>query len=492
MSKIRRSASVCLARARDQDDVYMVLRHGDHRAFPGTYVFPGGKVDPQDDDVEVVAGDPEVPTEEYVAAARELFEETGVLVARPRHGALDPAALRPHREALLAGQRDITDVLEALGADIDGELLVPLGVKTTPPFHPMRFRNRFFMALLPPGQEPEVIPGELERGDWFTPTEAVQRWEAAGIQIAPPMLMMLERWGARSAAEALPDLRGFDDATFAGVPLRIRFSPEVILFPGRTPTLPPATHTNTLLVGADRLLVVDPATDDPEDQRKLRVLLDQLAAEGRQVEAVVLTHHHVDHVGAVGDVVAHTGAPVWAHGETAARLPDVEVARLLEDGEVLDLGAGGEVEVLHTPGHAPGHVCLHQRKFDALIAGDMVSTSSTILVEPHDGDLGLYLASLERLKAVGSRILYPSHGDPSPNPRKTLEYFLRHRKMRLEKSFDALDQAPRDLDALLPVVYDDKPQEIWPLARGSLEACLLHLEATGRAARREGGWVATR
>lgn len=491
MSKIRRSASVVLAEGWESDRVYLALRHLEHRAFPGTYVFPGGKVDPADADVPVRDADPAVPREEYVAAARELLEETGVLVAVPRSGGrIDPARLDAPRRSLLDRTGDFRAILAELDAEIDGSLLVPLGVKTTPPFHPVRFRNRFFMAVLPAGQEPTVIPGELERGDWFRAADAVDRFESTEIRLAPPILLLLEAWGARGARAALPDLRGFDDATFADRPIRIRFSPEIVLFPGRTPTLPPATHTNTYVLGKDRLLVVDPATPDPKDQAKLALLLEEMTGEGARVEAVVLTHHHPDHIQATRLVQEAHGVPLWAHAETAALLPEEYVVdRALEDGDVLDLGEGGEVEVLHTPGHAPGHVCLFQRKFDGLIAGDMISTASTIVIDPPEGDLRLYMESLARLRALGARQLYPAHGDPVPHVRRTLDYFLAHRLGRLEKVAASLAPAARDLDALVPLAYDDVKPEVFPIAKRSLLASLLFLEEDGRARREGDAWA---
>lgn len=493
MGTVRRSASVLLARSWSSSEVYLVLRGLEQRAFPGTYVFPGGKIDPEDRQVAVRARDPQVEPEAYVAAARELLEEVGVLPAARRGGGPLPAeGLARARVALLEGERPFRELLRDLDAEIDGEMLVPLGEKTTPPFHPQRFRNRFFMAVLPEGQRPEVHPGELDSGGWFEVEAAVAAFGRGEMLLSPPILLLCEAWGGLPARQALPSLRGFSDQALAHRPLRIRFSPEVILFPGKTPTLPPATHTNTYLVGAERLLVVDPATDDPEDQAKLHMLLDELATEGKRIEAIVLTHHHVDHVGAVEAVRTWTGAPVWGHALTAERMPGTRFDRLLEDGETVNLGGGGDVTFVHTPGHAAGHLCLFQEKFQSLIAGDMVSTASTILIDPRDeGDMAQYLASLEKLLALGARVLHPAHGDSYPRADRLLQRFLDHRRMRADRALAALAE-PRTMDQLVPVVYDDTPPETWPLAAISLEATLIQLEREGRVRRTPGpGWAAT-
>lgn len=484
MKLLKTSASVMLVRSWDSPETYLVLRGATQRVFPSTYVFPGGKVDPADAGVPVRERDPAVPAEDYVAVARELFEETGVLVAARTDGRpLDPSPLPIRRVALLEGETTFRAVLAGLGAEIDGRMLAPLGVKTTPPFHPARFKNRFFLAVLPPGQEPSVLPGELDRGDWMTPRTALARFDSGEIFVAPPVLLLLEILGERAPGSALADLAGFDDACFEDRPIRIRFSPEIVLFPGKTPTLPPATHTNTVIVGADRLLVVDPATNHEPDRKKLLMLLDELGAEGRRVEAVVLTHHHIDHVGSTEHVVHHTRAPLWGHPATAAELPELAFDRLIEDDEVVDLGAGGRIRFLHTPGHAPGHLCLWQEKFSALVAGDMVSTASTILIDPPEGDMALYVRNLERLRALGGRIIYPSHGNPVPDAGAILDHFLAHRREREAKILAALSPSPQGIAELVSTAYADTPIEAHPLAARSLLATLLKLEAEGRARR---------
>ncbi len=493
MKKVRRSASVLLARDWDSPDVYLVLRGIDQRAFPGTWVFPGGRIDSADASVPVLSQDPAIPAEAYAAAARELLEETGVLVALgPNQTPLDPTLLPAHREALLTRTSDLKSVLEDLNATLDGTHLVPLGEKTTPPFHPRRYQNRFFMAVLPQGQTPTIQKGELEEGRWFAAHQAAHEFELGKLLLSPPILLLCETWGNRSAKEALADLQAFDDAAFQDMPIRIRFSPDVILFPGKTATLPPATHTNTYFLGRERLLLIDPATEDESDLPKLKRLVEILAAEGRTIEAIVLSHHHVDHIGSAQALKDFTGAPLWAHKETANRLPHLEFDRFLEDGETHDLGESGTIRFLLTPGHAPGHICLYQEKHRALLAGDMISTASTIVIDPHDsGDLNQYLESLRKLKDLNALVIHPSHGDAYPDANRILQKFLDHRQAREDKIVAALTPAAQSLDQLVARAYQDTPEHIWPLAKISLEAGLIKLSQDGRAEKQAQGWVRT-
>ncbi|MBI4863100.1 MAG: MBL fold metallo-hydrolase [Candidatus Riflebacteria bacterium] len=471
----------------EADEVYLVFRAPTHRAFPWTYVFPGGRIDPSDREVEVLDPEGACP-HDYVAAARELFEEVGVLPAVRRCGGpVDPGELPALRRALLAGELSFSRVMSALGAVVDGRTLLPLGVKTTPRFFDVRFRNRFFLAVLPEGQEPAVVPGELESGLWIRADEAVRRFEAGDLPLVPPVLGLLEILAGHRPDQSLERLRQYDDEKLRDLPLIARFSPEVYIFPASARTLPPAWSTNTYVVGRDRLLVVDPATSDQHEGDQLLALISSLSARGGSLEAIVLTHHHPDHLGALHRVLERFPAPVWAHRLTAERLADVEVSRFLEDGETIDLGDGGAVRVIHTPGHAPGHVCLLQQKFGGLIVGDMVSTTSTIIIDPPEGDLVQYLASLAKLMALDARVLYPGHGIPTRTVRQTLQWYLDHRARREQQVLDGLDRTWKALDALVPEVYSDEPVSSHRYAARNLLATLLKLQQDGRAERDEGG-----
>ncbi|MEM9188369.1 MAG: MBL fold metallo-hydrolase [Myxococcota bacterium] len=256
--------------------------------------------------------------------------------------------------------------------------------------------------------------------------------------------------------------------------------------PLRTPTLPPATHTNTYLVGTDEAILVEPASPYPEEVVRA---VHWVKKSGRRLLAIVATHHHIDHVGGAKALAEALEVPLWAHPETAARVPELYFDRHLAADEVLELSGTTPMalRVVFTPGHAPGHICLHAEASGALIAGDMVASVGTILVEPVDGDMTLYLESLRRLIALSPSRILPAHGDPIDETEALLQHYIDHRLWREEKIRKVVIANPgAALDAIVRGAYDDVPPAVLPLARASTEAHLIKLERDGRVTRQRG------
>ena len=257
-----------------------------------------------------------------------------------------------------------------------------------------------------------------------------------------------------------------------------------------TPTLPPATATNTVILGGDRLLIVEPATPHAREQAKLDALLAALRAEGRTLAGVLVTHHHVDHIGYATALRDAHGIPIFAHAQTASRL-DFAIDHAIDDGWTIELGDGHTVEAVHTPGHAPGHLLVWDRKTGIAHAGDLVAGEGTILVDVRDGgDMAVYLDSLRRMAArvradpSGSVRFVPAHGPVLEDPVAVLEHYVAHRLAREDKVRRAvIEGGHRTFLGILASAYADTPKRLWPIAGLSLEAHLRKLVDDGELIR---------
>jgi len=514
----RPSAAVVLWRPRGRGlEVFWIKRSESLAFMGGWHAFPGGSLARRDAEV-AVAGAPrgaeggpspaampetlseglgEVPPNLVpglaACALRELLEETGILPlpelfsAEGGDAAAAEARLASARRALLEEDRPLAEVAGEHGLGLDASRLVFAGRWLTPALGPMRFDNRFFLLEWPvelPVQ-PLVVPGEAELGEWVEPAAAYERWVSGDVLAAPPILHLLRVLAEDGPEAGLPRLLEPAEANL-GPYRRVEFRPGVVMLPLATATLPPATHTNAYLLGREELVLVDPGTADPAEIERLVAAVGAAAERGQRVTAIWLTHHHRDHVGAVPELRRRLGLRVGAHRATAERLAagrvPIPVDRLLEDGERIVLGGQPPfpVRVVHTPGHAPGHLCFLDEDGRSLVAGDMVSSLSTIVVDPPEGDMDDYLASLARLIALRPRTLFPAHGPPVRDAVAKLQEFLDHRLWREGRILEAWGKGLRTPSELRPLVYDDVPEQAYPLAERQIEAHLLRLKRAGR------------
>ncbi len=491
MTQPRMSAAMIVRRGSGDDaEILLVRRAASMRFFGGYWAFPGGAVEPLDRSFD--------PSDRRRATAccavRELLEEAG-LVARGLD--IEVAAGR----ALVARLKEADGavrwraLLEASPAALAA--VRPVCAITTPLFSPIRFATDFVEVDVDEHQIPMFDPGEVEHGEFVKPREAVARWQRGEWLIAPPALLLLELMATHGVEAYQPVAaalaRGFEAGEFHPA----RFSPGIFVAPLPSPTLPPATTTNCYIVGRDTLYVIDPAALDAPTRDRLRREIATRIAQGARFAAVLLTHHHRDHVGAAALLSREFGAPLRAHELTYSRLPDTDYVRgaPLRDGDRLPLGvapdgsADWHLEVLHTPGHARDHLCYIDSRYRAAVVGDMLSTVSTIVIDPPEGHMATYLTSLERLLAVPMTTLYPAHGTPFRDGHTLIRHYLGHRRQREGRIRDALTDAPQTIEALLPQAYGDVTPDAHAPALRSLLAGLQKLEEEGAARSSAAGWM---
>ncbi|MHA2499102.1 MAG: MBL fold metallo-hydrolase [Candidatus Hodarchaeales archaeon] len=157
-----------------------------------------------------------------------------------------------------------------------------------------------------------------------------------------------------------------------------------------------------LIKGSQKTILVDSGTHGAAEQ------IEQFISNF-QVSAIVLTHGHLDHVGGAAHAVQQINVPIWTSKFTAERLPAIEIERQVRDGDIVDLGDIA-FEVLQTPGHTAGSICLYEPKRHWLFSGDTVfadgSFGRTDLVSGSSPQL---IASLQKLASLPVEALFPGH-----------------------------------------------------------------------------------
>ena len=468
-------------------ETFWVRRSDEVPYMPGFRAFVGGLADPQDESLEIEGLAPGPDRTLEACALREVFEETGVLLGAD---VSPPAEQRARaRSRLLVRDATFPALARELGWRFRAGALTYTGRWTTPPFTPKRFVAAYFLARAPEGQEPSVHVGELAHGEWVTPVAALERWQMGGETFAAPILYTLI--GLAQGEENLA-ARLAEAPEASGKPVRrIELKWGVVLQPMKTRPLPPATHTNAYLVGEPEMALIDPGSDDPAELEALFELIEMLNADRRTLRLILLTHHHPDHVAGVEKVRERYRVPVAGHRETGRHL---RLDLILGDGDVVPLAPGvGDwtLRVLHTPGHTRGHLCFLQPRIRALFTGDHIpGGSGTVIIDPPEGDMAAYVASLARLLGEPIETLFPAHGSPQAAARKRIEWLIAHREEREKKVLAALDAEPRALAELVERAYADTPRELWPYAERSLLAHLIDLEARGLAVREGERWRA--
>jgi glyoxylase-like metal-dependent hydrolase (beta-lactamase superfamily II) len=235
--------------------------------------------------------------------------------------------------------------------------------------------------------------------------------------------------------------------------------------------------TNTWVIaepGSKAVTVVDPG---PDDEGHLRRVRDIACAAGRRVSQIVLTHGHLDHSAGAARFAELTGAPVGAL-DPAYRLGTEGFTA----GMVLT-AAGCELLVVATPGHTADSLSLLLPADGALLTGDTVlGRGTTVIAE--DGSLGDYLRTLDELRALaddaGLRVLLPGHGPLLADPAAVLDYYIAHRRERLDQVRAALAAGARTPAEIVAVVYADVDRAVWPAAEQSVRAQLSYLNAADR------------
>lgn len=481
------AAAVILLRSdtdKNNPEVFWVKRSTRLRFLGGYRAFPGGQRETLDAEITVRNCDDQERSAMISCAARELFEEVGVLLARGAE-TLTVGQRASLFDDLESGRSNWPQLLANFGLQLDATDFSFAGRWLTPPFAPRRFDTWFFLADCPAKQEPRVTgDAELESGEWVRAHEAYGKWERSELIVVPPVLH-----GMKTLAAGLDhDLVG----RFLSVPeahrkpnRRMEFQPNYICFPVRTPTRPPATHTNCYLIStSEEFLIIDPGSPYEDEQQALAECVDDLIRKSRLTpREIILTHVHPDHIAGVNalnkflEKVHGRRIPVSAHRLTAeSSKGQFPVDRFIEDNEVIAVAGEPAISLraLFTPGHARGHLCLYDERTGALVSGDNVVGFGSVLIDPADGNMREYLASLERMRSLSKlSVLFGGHGPPVANAREKINEYIDHRLDREQRILTAVREGAATPAEIVAQVYTD----VSPKAHAMAErAVLAHLE----------------
>ncbi len=251
------------------------------------------------------------------------------------------------------------------------------------------------------------------------------------------------------------------------------------------------TGSGTYIVGRDEgpLAVIDPG---PDDDAHLGALLAEIGAA--RVSHVLITHTHKDHCGGARRFSARVNAPILGAGphpaaDTAPDAPAFEEGadtafapdRVLKDREIVK-GAGWTIEAVATPGHLSNHLCFALAEEKTFFTGDHVMGWSTTVVAPPGGDMGDYLASLDKLLARDDVRYLPTHGAPIDKPRPFVRAIRTHRLMRDGQILEQLRQGRARIREIVAAIYADIDPRLHGAAALNVHAHLIRLVAVGAAA----------
>jgi glyoxylase-like metal-dependent hydrolase (beta-lactamase superfamily II) len=260
--------------------------------------------------------------------------------------------------------------------------------------------------------------------------------------------------------------------------------PSVHLIPVPSVALPPFYGTNSYLVGKREMALIDPGSSQEESIRAILSYLESLS--GARLIKIILTHRHPDHMEGAPAIKEATGAEIGIYESDAQWLinkpgaPPIDYT--LKDGDIIELGEL-TLKVIHTPGHASGHICLYLREEKILFSGDLIVGFGTVVISPPDGDMKAYLDSLKALSSYQIKAICPGHGPVITDAPKKIQEYIEHRLMRERQVINSLKGGKKTIRELVKEVYTDVDPKLHKLAERSLAAHLLKLKEEGRVSR---------
>jgi glyoxylase-like metal-dependent hydrolase (beta-lactamase superfamily II) len=243
------------------------------------------------------------------------------------------------------------------------------------------------------------------------------------------------------------------------------------------------TGTGSFIVGRGRVAIIDPGPDTPAHIDALLA-----ATKGEDISHILVTHTHRDHSPAARPLSEASGAPILAfsaHGggrhaglggeqvEEGADY-DFQPHKQMHDGDSIG-DTEWRLEAVYTPGHTSNHLCFYLPQEKTLFTGDHVMGWATSVIIPPDGDMALYMESLNKLLKLDLEFLRPCHGAAIPDPKNFIKALISHRKAREQEILGAVAGGLDTVAAMVENIYAHVPEVLHPAASRSALAHLIDL-----------------
>lgn len=255
------------------------------------------------------------------------------------------------------------------------------------------------------------------------------------------------------------------------------------------------TGTQTYVVGEPN--GPDCAVIDPGPDETAHIDAIEAAVAGRTITAIMCTHTHRDHSPAAAPLAERTGAPIVGCAPLVLKSNHLRAdeafdetyapTRVLEDGEQMR-GTGWTLTAVATPGHTSNHLCFALEESGSLFTGDHVMGWSTSVVIPPDGDMGDYMASLEKLMARDDQTYHSAHGAAITKPKQLVRGMIGHRRQRENQILRLLREQAREVSGFIPEMYKGLDERLIPAAELSVTAHLIDLERRSQVVRDHQIW----
>lgn len=434
--------------------LFFIKRQNYLPVFPGYYATPGGKVDKSD-------------------------------LETPLEGALWPTSVRAQILHAL-----IREVKEELNYDlllaIEKKEVIridDIGIAITPEFNPYRFKNYYFKITLTHEINFDLDQNEAEFGEWNTPQGLHDKYKAGQMLAVPPAITLLKTFSENPEHNRPIDMSLPHDPE-TEVPM-IESICGVRQFLPLSNTFPPANRTNSFIIGdggsrAPKLLI-DPS---PKDEGELKKFLKSVTKIG--FDSIFLTHHHPDHYQFAAEIAREFKTGIELSADTFRRIKEQSGENYFEgialsirkEGDIVTQSLGIDVRVFEVPGHDEGQLALAPETMNWFLAGDLIQTVGTVVIQAPEGNMKKYFQTLERVISLRPKNIIPSHGIIIGGTHK-LEETLKHRRLREEQVL-SLYLNKTSMESMILTIYPGLESRLLPYAQRQIEAHLEKLREENR------------